>query len=216
MKRTLSRTQHCLPMILVTSAAGLLVGCGTAPKLSDRGSGDAAQTDAAKAIAELERRRENARRIVAQAERAEAEDDSERAIELYAQALRLDDSMQNAWNNVGTLLMESSRYADAVNAFQRASQLLPSDPRPEYNIGVAYQNNGWGEDAYRHFENAIARDRSHLPSIRGLIRAAEMTNRADLELLDTIKSATLRETEPQWQSYFQRQRFRIEAILNER
>lgn len=203
-------------MILLAMGAGTLIGCSSSPRLADRPSGDAQQSDAAAAIAALERRRAEARRVVVQAERAEADGRIEQAIDLYAQALRLDDSMHSAWNNVGTLLMGQNRYADAVGAFQRASQLLPGDPRPEYNIGVAYQQNGWGEDAYRHFGNAIARDGSHLPSIRGYVRAAEMTGKADLDLLDVIKSATLRETAPEWREYFLRQRYRVEAVLDER
>ncbi len=202
-----------MPLALCLATA---LGCSTSPRLADRPSEGGARSDPASAIAELERRRAEARRIVAQAEVAEDEGDTDRAIDLYARALRLDDSMQNAWNNAGTLLMGQNRYADAVGAFQRASQLLPGDPRPEYNIGVAYQKNGWGEDAYRHFGNAIARDGSHMPSIRGYVRAAEMTGKADLDLLDVIKNATIRETSPEWREYFLRQRYRVEAVLEER
>ncbi|MEM9372162.1 MAG: tetratricopeptide repeat protein [Planctomycetota bacterium] len=203
-------------LIALALGAATLSGCSTAPRLTDRPTQEGAGSDAAEAIAALERRRAEARRIVRLAEEAEANDDPEEAIERYAEALRLDDTMQNAWNNVGTLLMEADRYADAVDAFQRASQLLPADPRPEYNIGVAYQKNGWGEDAYRHFGNAMARDPSHLPSLRGFVRASEMTGRADLELIDVIKSATLRETDPVWREYFLRQRYRVEAVLEDR
>lgn len=196
--------------------ACLLCGCGTTPRLADRSKPGTEATEASEAIARLERQREEARRILTRAEKAESDGKPDQAIDLYLQAVRLDESLQNAWNNLGTLLMERSRYADAVNAFQRASQLVPGDPRPEYNIGVAYQLNGWGEDAYRHFGYALGRDPSHLPSIRGYVRSAEMTGKADGDLLDIIKTATLRETDAEWRDYFLRQRYRVEAVLDER
>jgi len=202
--------------ICLAVGAGLLTACASSPRLSDRNKPDSNGTDASRAIADLMKQREQARALIAQAEQAEVDGQPERAIELYAQALRLDDSMQNAWNNAGTLLMDAGRFADAVSAFQRASQLVPGDPRPEYNIGVAYQHNGWGEDAYRHFGIAIARDPSHLPSIRGYVRAAEMTGKAESQLLDVIKAATMRETDEAWREYFLRQRYRVEAVLEQR
>lgn len=200
------------PAILLAAllVAGALPACGSSPKLKERQTLD----NASEAIAQIARQREEARQLAAQAERV-AESDPAKAIELYQQSLRLDDAQQLAWNNLGTLLLDQGNYADAVNAFNRASQIVPGDPRPEYNIGIAYQRNGWGEDAFRHFGNAIDRDPSHMPSMRGYIRAAEMTGRADDTLLSMIKAATLRETDPDWRTYLQRQRYRVEAVLNE-
>jgi tetratricopeptide (TPR) repeat protein len=126
----------------------------------------------------------------------------------------MDDSLHNAWNNMGTLLMDKGNYADAVAAFQVAADLMPADPRPQYNMGIAYQRNGWGEEAFRHFALALERDPSHLPSMRGYIRAAEMTGRADERLIQVIRAAMLRDTDEQWRNYFQRQRYRVEALLD--
>lgn len=206
----LNRLGLCLVPALFISA-GSLTACGSSPQLRERQAID----DANQEISRITRQREEARRLTSQAEAVES-DNATRAIELYQQSLRLDDAQQLAWNNLGTLLMTQGNYADAVNAFGRASQLVPGDPRPEYNIGIAYQRNGWGEDAYRHFGNAIDRDPSHMPSMRGFIRAAEMTGRADTALLATIKSATLRETDAKWREYLARQRYRVEAVINER
>lgn len=196
-----------MPAIFI---AGALPACDSSPRLKQR----EALNEANEAITRIARQREEARALAGQAERV-SEEDPARAIELYQQSHRLDDSQQLAWNNLGTLLLDRGNYADAVNAFGRASQLVPGDPRPEYNIGIAYQRNGWGEDAFRHFGNAIERDPSHMPSMRGYIRAAEMTGRADNTLLAMIKNATMRETDPEWRDYLMRQRYRVEAVLNE-
>jgi tetratricopeptide (TPR) repeat protein len=198
--------------ILFLAAAGALAflpACtSSGPKLKDRNGATAAEQ-----INELGRRRAEAVRLAQDAETYE-QDDPAKAIETYKAALREDDSLHNAWNNLGMLLMNQGQYADAVSAFQAAGDLMPGDPRPMYNIGLAYQRNGWGEEAYRHFNLALERDPSHLPSMRGFVRAAEMTGRADDSVIDVIRRATMRETDAQWKSYFERQRYRVEAVLD--
>lgn len=180
--------------------------CNTAPKLADR-------NPTQDAVEQSSRRRAEALRLVQEAERLERTD-ATRAIETYRRALALDSTMHNAWNNLGMLLMDQGNYADAVAAFQVASDLMPVDPRPPYNIGLAYQRNGWGEEAYRHFAIALERDPSHLPSMRGYVRAAESTGRADDRTIQVIRTALMRETDEQWRAYFQRQRYRIEAMMD--
>ena len=50
--------------------------------------------------------------------------------------------------------------------------------------------------------------------MRGYVRAAEMTGRADNRLLEIIQRATLMETDEAWKDYFLRQRYRVEAVMN--
>jgi tetratricopeptide (TPR) repeat protein len=196
-------------ILLLIAGVGLagVCACSSSPKLADRpGAGTAEAMD------QIARRRAEAVRLAQEAERFETTDRA-RAIQTYKQALGLDDTLHNAWNNLGLLLMEDGNYADAVAAFQVAGDLMPVDPRPPYNIGLAYQRNGWGEEAYRHFAMALERDPSHLPSMRGYIRAVEMTGRADDRTVEIIRSAMMRETDEEWKTYFQRQRYRVEAMM---
>lgn len=200
---------------ITLSLALLLAGlpaCSSGPSLKDR---QKAAANASDAIAQLNQRHAEAVRLSQEAEKLETSD-PDKAIATYQQALSFDDSLHNAWNNLGTLLMAKGNYSDAVAAFQSAADLMPADPRPEYNIGIAYQRNGWGNEAYRHFALALERDPSHLPSMRGFVRAAEMTGKADDRTVDIIERATLRETDPAWKSYFERQRYRVEAVLDEK
>lgn len=197
--------------LLISAALTLLAGpvaCSSSPRLGDRDQGNAAE-----AIDQLGRRRAEANRLAQEAEKLEKTNPS-LALETYRRAVAMDDSVHNAWNNMGTLLMEQGNYSDAVAAFQIAADLMPTDPRPQYNMGIAYQRNGWGEEAFRHFSLAMERDPSHLPAMRGYIRAAEMTGRADDRLIQVIRAALLRDTDEQWRTYFQRQRYRVEALLD--
>jgi tetratricopeptide (TPR) repeat protein len=198
-------------ILLLIAAVGLagLCGCTSSPKLADRSA------NTAELIDQSAKRRAEAIRLAQEAERFETTD-RPRAIETYREALSLDDTMHNAWNNLGLLLMEDGNYADAVAAFKVAADLMPVDPRPPYNIGLAYQRNGWGEEAYRNFAMALERDPSHLPSMRGYVRAVEMTGRADDRTVQIIRSAMMRETDEEWKAYFQRQRYRVEAMMDSR
>lgn len=199
-------------VLLLIAGVGLAGAgaCSSSPRLDDRSG-----VDTAEAMNQIAKRRAEAVRLAQEAERLEATD-RPRAIETYKQALALDDTLHNAWNNLGLLLMEDGNYADAVAAFQVAADLMPVDPRPPYNIGLAYQRNGWGEEAYRYFSMALERDPSHLPSMRGYVRAVEMTGRADERTMQIIRSAVMRETDEEWKTYFQRQRYRVEAMMDGR
>ena len=199
------RKPIALILALTAGATGPLA-CSTSPRLADR-------ADPASEIDQINRRRAEAARLAQEAERYQ-QSDPQRAIETYRRALGLDDTLHNAWNNLGTLLMDQGNYADAVAAFQVSADLMPADPRPHYNIGIAYQRNGWGEESFRHFSLALERDPSHLPSMRGFVRAAEMTGRADERIVRVINGALLRETDERWRDYLQRQRYRVEALMD--
>ncbi len=136
------------------------------------------------------------------------------AIDAYKASIEMTPSIAAAWNNMGELLMAQHQYSDAVTAFERAGDLSPTDPRPPYNAGVVYQNQGWARDALERFELALDRDENYLPALRGAVRAAEYLQVADTSTLDRIKRATLSESDEAWREYFQRQRFRVEAVLD--
>jgi len=160
------------------------------------------------------RRQAQALEFIRKAEALEAQGKDDEAILAYRQALETKNDMFAAWNNLGHLLMKQDNYADAVSSFQVASRLQPGDPRPEYNIGLAYQRVGWAQDSFLHFELALDRDPVYLPALRGAVRSAEMLGQADQSVLDYIRSAQLRETNEQWKTYFQRQRVRIESQMS--
>lgn len=137
------------------------------------------------------------------------------ALLTYRDSIEADNTFYAAWNNMGQLLMEQKNYADAVSAYRVASDLQPSDPRPEYNIGLAYQTIGWGDESYKHFELALLRDPNYLPAIRGAVRSAEMLGMGTQTVLGYIRTGMLRETDEQWRTYFERQRFRVEKLIEE-
>ncbi len=208
--RTINGTRILLGAGLLIS--GVLVGCSSTSTRSDSG----ALSEIDPAIAYARRQRAEAREHYTTATELYKEGEHEAALAEYRKALELDDQLYAAWNNMGQLLMAQNNYADAVNAFQIAASIEPSDPRPVYNIGLAYQRVGWAADAYKSYEQALAREQYYLPAMRGLARSAEMLGSGDRQLLETIKQAQLRETDDQWRDYFRAQYSRVETLLENR
>ena len=96
-----------------------------------------------------------------------------------------------------------------------AADLQMDDPRPDYNIGLAYQTIGWGDESYEHFQRSLDRDSNYLPSLRGIVRSAEMMGIGNQQVIEHIRNGQLRETNDQWREYFDRQRFRVEKLIEE-
>ena len=168
------------------------------------------------AIAYRQRQRAEAREEYQRATELAQQGKAEEALQAYRTALELDDQLYAAWNNMGQLLMNERNYADAVAAFQIAAGIEPTDPRPLYNTGLAYQRVGWAADAYASYQRALDRDPMYLPAMRGLVRSAEMLGSGSTELLEVIKQAQLRERDEQWRDYFRQQRDRVELLLDSR
>lgn len=179
------------------------IGCATGPDPAEPTGMQGVQQRKAEAVA-----------LMARAERSARRGDIEGAIETYQRAVGLDRSLSAAWNNLGELLLREERYADAVGAFTAAADADPADPRPLYNSGLAYQRIGWAKDAYEQYTRALERDANFLPALRGAVRSAEMLSKADPVLAEQVRRAMLLETDPQWRSYLERQRFRVEAGMD--
>ncbi len=181
------------------SAGGALIGC--------------AERNRDPALMTYEDRRGEAMEISRDAERLANMGKTGDAILRYQEALAISNELAGAWNNLGELYMRQGDYADAVSAFGVAAGLTPSDPRPLYNTGLVYQKVGWAKDAIDHYAEALSRDENMQEALRGHTVAADMLGRADDKTLEYIRRGLLRETDPEWREFFERQRFRVEAEM---
>lgn len=196
----------------VIVAGSTLSACGGSSPVRDR---SASLNEIDPAMQVLRQNRAKAREHYAKATELYKMGKHDEALDEYRTALELDDQLYAAWNNMGQLLMEQKNYADAVSAFQIAASIEPSDPRPLYNIGLAYQRVGWASDAFESYKKALQRDEYYLPAMRGLARSAEMLGTGDRTLLETIKQAQLRERDEQWRDYFRTQYNRVETLIED-
>ena len=138
------------------------------------------------------------------------------AIEQYKAAIRKHSTFGEAWNNLGLALEQDNNRYDAQQAYARAAELSPLDPTPLDNIGVLYMNANLPEDALKFFEQALERRPQYLPSIRGAVRAAQLTDRSEEADLARIKMGLRLETDPKWRELFQRQLARVQADIEDR
>tara|TARA_R110002096_G_scaffold173781_2_gene347991 strand:- start:152695 stop:153348 length:654 start_codon:yes stop_codon:yes gene_type:complete len=206
------------PHQLLIAYAGLallgvstLVGC-SAPKMDwDK----KAQPAKDPVEAYNQRSRAKALELFREASKLHEAGEEAKALTKYRESIDADNTLFAAWNNMGQLLMQQQNYADAVAAYKIASDLQTTDPRPDYNIGLAYQTIGWADESYEHFQRSIDRDPNYLPSLRGAVRSAEMLGIGDQQVLEYIRNGQLRETVTEWRTYFDRQRFRVEKLIDE-
>lgn len=154
-----------------------------------------------------------AAKIAYEARQASKRGDTERAIELYKQALAESPGFFAAANNLGILLMEQGKHYDAVEAFKLAADVAPTDPRPLENIGLAYLSRGWAEPSLVSFLKALDRDPHSMRALRGAADAGSRLGVADQDALDRVSLALLLEQDPRWVPFFQRERIRIKGQI---
>ncbi len=195
-RATAGRRGPSLPAILFAVASAVaLTGCGSAE--TSRGPAEPSELSPAGRLAE-------AWRLGMLAERARQEGDTTEAIALYRRSLAFDTGVAAIWNNYGTLLYETENRLGAIQAFQRAAEAEPSDPRHLTFVGHIYFENGWAEVALDFYERALAIDRNHLPGLRGAVRSAEALGRATSADLERIRRALLIEQDDRYRNFFLR------------
>ncbi len=197
--------------LLIATTATLISGCGSTQRTwsdTSKPAGDPVE-------AYKQRSRAEAMELFRQASELHEAGKFDQALKKYHESIEKDNTIFAAWNNMGQLLMAQKNYADAVAAYKIASDLQLNDPRPDYNIGLAYQKIGWGDESYTHFQRSLDRDPNYLPSLRGIVRTAEMIGIGDQSVLNHIRNGQLRESDAQWREYFDRQRFRVEKVIDE-
>lgn len=188
-----------------------VVACVGAPVIS----GCSSSQKRAEALPVMPNRSAEADALVRRADGAAARGDSVKAIQFYNEALAIDPNRYVAWNNLGVELMKQQNYLDAVRAFKVAADLSPRDPRPVSNIGLAYQEMGWAQDALENFELALQRDPNFLDALRGAAVAEDTLGFASQESLKRVRQALMIEKDEQWRDFFQRRRYRIENQLRQ-
>lgn len=154
-----------------------------------------------------------ARKLAMEAQKQAEKGNEEEAISLYREAVTQDREMAQAWNNLGVIHMKRREYPDAVNALNIAADLWPTDPRPPANIGQIWLELGYARLALDQFEAALLRDPVDVPSLRGAIRAAQLLDIADEQTSEWIRTAIFNDRDPEWSSYLQIQRSRVEGRL---
>lgn len=142
--------------------------------------------------------------------------DVDGAIEKYALALKIYRDDFQAWNNLGILLMGKRQNRAAAEAFTYAAELSPDDPRPLCNLGTLWESLRYYAKAADYYDSALARDPTHLDSLRGFIRCCVLMDVRSQILAERIEVALTLEQDPVFYKYLQRQKIVTDGILRER
>lgn len=138
------------------------------------------------------------------------------AIGLYKQAVATNPELSGIWTNLGVALMAKQNFSGAAESFKRAADLSPTDSRPLVNLGIAYLDRGWADQALTYFVEAINRDPNNIEALRGAIIAAQRTGREDDRTLEYVKRLQLLDNDPKWKQELGFRRVRLENALREK
>jgi tetratricopeptide (TPR) repeat protein len=84
--------------------------------------------------------------------------DAEAALRAYAQAVAADPALLDARINLGALLHELGRLAEAERAYREAIAACGGDPVLMYNLGVLLADMGRGREAMEAYRQALRAD----------------------------------------------------------
>lgn len=154
-----------------------------------------------------------AQRLFDEGLRAQRGKNYAKAEELYQQATAASTDFAAAWNNLGTVLLEQSKYLEAADAFRVAAGKNIGDPRPYENLGYVYATRGWSEEGLKYYGLALERSPNSITALRGAVATGKQLSVSNEKALEWARLGMLIETDPTWRDVFQREAMRIQAVL---
>jgi cytochrome c-type biogenesis protein CcmH/NrfG len=84
-----------------------------------------------------------------------------------------------AWIQLGNLLMDSARFQEATDAYQKALELAPGNVDVMVDMGTCYRNTGQPQKAVEVYRKALAINPNHLNAHRnlGVVSAFDLGDR---------------------------------------
>ena len=108
----------------------------------------------------------------------------ERALEDYNQAIALDPSYSEAYNNRGLLYQKKGRRDNAIEDFNRSILLDPSSGKAYFNLGVIHAETGLFDQAIEDFNHSLTREPAFADAYANRGIAYALTGRQGMALAD--------------------------------
>jgi tetratricopeptide (TPR) repeat protein len=89
-------------------------------------------------------------------------------IALLQNIVRQDPKNLSAWIKLGNILMDSYRFNEAIEAYQKTLELEPKNVDVRVDMGTCYRNIGRPDKAVEEYRKAIAINSNHLNAHRNL------------------------------------------------
>ena len=94
----------------------------------------------------------------------QAQDD----LRIIQEVTKNDPGNVNAWIKLGNTLMDSARYSEAVDAYQKALDIDPKNVDVRVDMGTCYRNSGKPDVAIKEFKKAIEINPKHINAHKNL------------------------------------------------
>lgn len=89
-------------------------------------------------------------------------------IKILQDAVKRDPANANAWIKIGNIMMDASRFKEAVDAYQKALDIEPDNVDVRVDMGTCYRNLGKSDRAVEEFRKALKINPDHLYGHRNL------------------------------------------------
>lgn len=83
------------------------------------------------------------------------------------------------WTMLGNALMDSNRFVEAVDAYQKALALNPKDVNVRVDLGTCYRNSGRPQQAIEEYRKALKINPNHINANRnmGVVLAYDLNDK---------------------------------------
>jgi cytochrome c-type biogenesis protein CcmH/NrfG len=100
-------------------------------------------------------------------------------IQLLQDTVKKNPRDNRAWIQLGNMLMDSARFPEAIDAYQKALELDPGNVDVRVDMGTCYRNAGQPQKAVEAYKKALAINPNHLNAYRnlGVVSAFDLRDR---------------------------------------
>ena len=87
---------------------------------------------------------------------------------LLKEALAKDPKNVDGWISLGNMMMDSSRFSEAVNAYEKALAIDPKNIDVRVDLGTCYRNIGKPDMAVKEYRKALEVNPQHLHALKNM------------------------------------------------
>lgn len=101
-------------------------------------------------------------------------------VKILKDAVKSDPRNVNAWIKLGNIMMDSSRFNEAIDAYQKALDIDPNNVDVRVDMGTCYRGAGKPDRAAEEYKKALKINPNHLNGHRnlGIVLSFDLNDRA--------------------------------------
>ena len=89
-------------------------------------------------------------------------------VKLLKEAVAKDPNNVNAWINLGNMMMDTSRFSEAADAYEKALAIDPKNVDVRVDMGTCYRNIGKPDLAVKEYRKALEVNPQHLHALKNM------------------------------------------------